>query len=136
MEVLVPAFAWGVVPVLHKNILKEISGPSLMIISGVIYTIGIFIIAIFHSKALEKDFQKIRMQYIFMITLTTILGMIISNYIYFRVLEKEKSYIVSALIATSPLITLFIAVIVFNEEVSLKHLIGVLSIILGIYLLV
>lgn len=131
---LLAALIWGTTPIIHKHFLSSISASSLMIISGAVYAIGIFILAFTHRKSLKRDLTSLQPKHLVFIALTSIVGAIFANYIYLHALQKEKSYIVSALVATYPLITLLLAAYFLHEPVTIKGFVGVVMIISGIYL--
>lgn len=132
---LLVALIWGISPIVYKHVLTNISATSLMIINGAVYAIGILILAVTHQQTLRKDLKALQPKHIAMISLTSIISAIIANYLYFHALQREKSYIVSALIATYPLITVVLAAYFLHEPVTMKGFVGVVMIIMGIYLL-
>ena len=93
------------------------------------------IYATFHTTTLKNDFKKATIYEYMIIGFTFLLTAFLANILYFSVLAKNKSFVVSALIYTSPIFTLILAWWVLKEDINIYGLIGVLFIVTGIILI-
>jgi len=58
----------------------------------------------------------------------------VGEYLYFKVLHDHKAYLITAVLAAYPLITLAISYWFFEEKIDLAHIVGTLLIVGGIIL--
>jgi drug/metabolite transporter (DMT)-like permease len=58
----------------------------------------------------------------------------VGEYLYYKVLHDHKTYLITAILATYPIITLAISYWFFEEKIELTHIIGSLLIVGGIIL--
>jgi len=58
----------------------------------------------------------------------------VGEYLYFKVLHNHKAYLITAVLAAYPLITLAISYWFFEEKIELAHIIGSIFIVGGIIL--
>jgi len=85
-----------------------------------------------------KDFHKIRNDKtaLFLLVFITFCIFIVIDYTTFELLKIHKAYLIEAVIAVYPLITMLFGYLILNETVSYTHFLGALFIITGIVLLV
>lgn len=69
---------------------------------------------------------------IFLLALAAIVFSFIGNVIYFNLLNNYDSYIVLALVSSSPIFTLFISYVVYKENITTTTIVGILLVIIGI----
>ena len=69
------------------------------------------------------------------IMLSALMIFIVGDYVFLTVLDNNKSYIVTSIIASYPLITVFFGYLIFNDQVKAEHFAGILMVVLGIILL-
>ena len=72
------------------------------------------------------------MKQVFLIAITVILGGFFANLLYFIILNKHESSVVSALIYSSPVFTLVLAMLFAKEKVSIVGIMGIILITLGV----
>lgn len=133
---IVISFLWGVGPVLQKYILNSINPKTLLLFNGLAYMICLFFYSVYHRGELYQDVTKNMNLRLFLIIMLsgTIVGFF-ANLLYFYVLHKKDSYIINALVCSSPLFTLIIAYLFLKEKVQLSGFIGVMCIIIGVVLI-
>jgi len=131
---LLIAFLWGIQPICHKYLEKDIDFLSLFIITWIFSTIIIFIIFITHFDNVYTTFRKITNKDIFIIFVIA-LTIIISKFLYFKIIYNYDVTIFSSICYSSPLFTLILAYFLLNENINLQQIIGILSILLGSILL-
>ena len=136
MDMLVPtslmvAFLWGVQPIVHKYVLKNIDPKTIMIVGGAFYVACLLVFAIRYRGTLRKDWAKLDPVTVCLIGASAVLTGFVANLLYFFVLKKHDSYVVSALIYAAPAFTLLLAWLVLHEKVRKIGAIGVVLVVLG-----
>lgn len=140
---LTVAMLWGVVPIIHKWLLKDSSAKGtqndgsidwklIMVIGGFSYFVCLFAFTLWHQKDLRKNLASLTPRAILWIMIGSVVGGFLANLIYFLVLKRHDSFIVSALIYCSPVFTLILAYLLLQEQVRAFGVIGVLLITAGI----
>ena len=128
---------YGFTPLLHKHILEHISAESHILFSTIFYfTLVILVYIFFFQDSVKKDFSII-MKKPYLIGLIFIYAaalLFIGEYLYFKVLHNHKAYLITAVLAAYPLITLAISYWFFEENIELTHIVGTLLIVGGIIL--
>lgn len=130
------SFIWGITPIVHKYIFSTVTmSPHTMIVSGAIfYFICAMIYFAYYRKEVIEPLAALGPKtYMLMIT-TAVLGFF-ANYLYFNVISKHASYLVSALIFSSPFFTLIFAYFFLKEDISLLSAVGVSLIVVGVIVL-
>ena len=128
-------FIYGITAIMHKLHLEKCDISTLFVIYGLVYTMGIIVIAAMNMPKIKKDMQTLKLSNYFAIGLTAFAGLFIANYLYMYLLKHHQSYLISALISASPLITLLVAYFFLKEEVTLTAAIAVFLIVFGVILL-
>jgi drug/metabolite transporter (DMT)-like permease len=131
LALLVSAF-WGVSPVIHKVLLQNFHPASMVVFSAPVYIAAVIIYASFHTDILQNDLKKATIYQFFLIGLTFVLTALIANILYFTVLLHNKSFVISALVYTSPIFTLILASLFLKETVNIYGFIGVCLVVIGI----
>jgi len=129
------SFLWGIGNVIHKHLLDDISGLSLMLYSSIIYAVCIIATAVYNKSIIIKDYKKIDLRIASILFFTTVLTTYFSNVLYFYILKSHETSIISALVYSSPVFTVIFAYLFLNERLSLCGLIGIFMIILGTILI-
>jgi drug/metabolite transporter (DMT)-like permease len=129
------SFLWGIGNVIHKHLLEDISGLSLMLYSSIIYAVCIIATAVYNKSIIIKDYKKIDLRIASILFFTTVLTTYFSNVLYFYILKSHETSIISALVYSSPVFTVIFAYLFLNERLSLCGLIGIFMIILGTILI-
>ena len=129
---LVLSFLWGVLPIVHKFLLRKYDKLSIMILFALTYFICILFLVTTTHKQLVKDIAKMPIFDAFVIIVTSFITGFMANLTYYYVISKHESYIVEALISCSPLFTLVFAYFLLEENITFIGVIGVLLITLGV----
>jgi uncharacterized membrane protein len=128
---------FGSTPLLHKHILEHISPESHILFSTIIYfTLVILVYIFFFQDSVKRDFS-ILLKKPYLIGLIFIYAaalLFIGEYLYFKVLHDNKTYLITSILAAYPLITLAISYWFFEEKIELTHIVGSLLIVGGIIL--
>lgn len=135
MSVVVPAmfisFCWGVQPIIHKYLLHNISSETMMIVSSIAYFVCVLIYFLIYKTKVIKEVKRLSWKQVFWICITSIVAAFLTNIIYFKILKKHASYIVSALIYSSPVFTFLVAYMLLHEKITPYGFIGVVLMILA-----
>lgn len=128
------SFLWGFSPILHKVALREISSHSAMIVGSVFYTVCLVIYAFVFRKVIIHDVGHMTSHpWIFCyLAFTAIVCGFLTNIIYFSILKKYDSHIISALIYSSPVFTLIMAYLLLQERITVQGFFGVVFITIGV----
>jgi len=126
------SFLWGLAPVIHKLVLKNVNPITVFILSGVIYAFVMVFFMAWHTDTLKKDIPKIELRDLGLIAFASIIDAFLANLLYYNVLRDHESYIVSALIFSSPVFTLLLGYLFLQEKITLMGALGVFLIILGV----
>ena len=134
IALLVSAF-WGVAPVIHKVLLHKFDPASMMVFSAPFYVFALAIYTCFYTNTLAKQWSSATVTDLLAIGFTSILTAFIANILYFTVLAKNKSFVISALVYTSPIFTLVLAWLFLKENINLYGISGVLLVFIGVLLI-
>ena len=140
MMSLIVSLLYGISPVLYRYISTihpyEIHAFTLLLISASVFFVCTLMCYVFHSGRVKHDLNNLykNKNALIMLLLSSILSVFIANLLYFMVLNKSntKSYIVSALVFTSPLFTLMLSYIFLEEDITYTALFSVGLIVAGI----
>lgn len=128
---------YGSTPLLHKHILEHISAESHIFFSTMFYfSLMILGYILFFQDSVKRDFSiLIKKPYLFVLIFLYSAALIfVGEYLYFKVLQDHKAYIITAVLAAYPLITLAISYWFFEEKIEHAHIVGTLLIVGGIIL--
>lgn len=138
LECFTASTIYGITPLMEKYILKFIEIESFIILNGLLVflfcaTYWIF----FHKNRMWKDIETVKNSptLIVLLALTSFLIYIVANFFYMYVIKHHKTYLVTAIIASYPIVTVILGYLLFNEDITLTHMLGVFFVIGGIVLL-
>ena len=137
-ETLITLLLFAISPVVNKYLLQFISVKSLVLLTGMAYILtSSLLLFLFYDNEIEKDILHLfkNGKYLWLILLILPLMHIITHYFYFSLIRDYKTYFVTALVASYPLLTALFGYLVLNETISLIHVIGILFIVTGVSLL-
>lgn len=124
-------FLWGFSSVIHKLLLNKYSPVSLLIISSVFYFSCVIIYFCNNTELVLRDLYRISHRDMFIVAMNAIVTGFLANRLYLDVLQKQDSYIITALISTSPLFTLILAYLLLKEKIKFYGVLGVFLIVIG-----
>lgn len=131
------SFVWGATPIVHKYIFNSyafMTPETMLVFGGILYFI--FTLCYFgcnKAKVIEP-LRKLPLPVFALMVLTALVGFL-ANYLYFNVIGKHASYLVSGLIFSSPFFTLILSYMLLKEEISLTSFTAILLIVIGIIML-
>lgn len=128
------AFIFGVSPIIHKYIFNNVPTltPQLMFIfGGITYFLFTLVYAISEKQSIITNIKTIPLSIIALFLFGASISFY-ANYLYFNIISKNPSHLVSSLIFISPLFTLILSYFLLKEEISLMSVIGILLIVVGV----
>lgn len=126
------SFLWAVQPVLHKFLLNKLAPQTVMITSNIIYSICISLYAYYYRDVLTSDYNKLTSKEFHLIIFSSLVCSFLSTILYFNLMKKYKSNIVTALTYTSPIFTIVLAYYLLNEQINYQSIVGIICIFIGI----
>jgi len=86
-------------------------------------------------KIIKNDIRNISLTDVGILGITSISAGFLANYLYFTVLRKYESSLVSALIYSCPIFTLLLANFYLSEKIDNYGIFGILFVVLGVGLI-
>ena len=128
------AFLWGISPVLFKFILQK-NLPSYIIIffqAFVYLCSSIIYIIVYEHNDIYTDIQQ-NIKYIPLLMIISFFSVYVANMLYILALENKANVnIMSIIISLAPVITLISSLLILQETLSIKELIGFFIILIGL----
>jgi drug/metabolite transporter (DMT)-like permease len=135
---LIVAAIFGLTPILNKFILGSITVETLMIVSGVLFGLiaaayGVFCCA----DKVTADLRTIAAAPYLggLVALSAVLIFVVANYLYLSAIRDHATYLVTAITASYPLVTVVAGALLFREAISVAQFVGVLMIVGGVWVL-
>jgi drug/metabolite transporter (DMT)-like permease len=107
---------------------------TMLVVGGILYFI--FTMCYFgcnRAKVMEP-LKQLPLPIFVLMGITALVGFL-ANYLYFNVIGKHASYLVSALIFSSPFFTLVLSYMLLKEDISITSFIAIILIVVGIIML-
>lgn len=123
---LVVAFLWGVQPHFQKMLLTSIPRSSLMVLSGFLYFASTLVFL--KPSRFFSDVLKLNIYGLLRLLAISVVCGFFANRLYYVLLEKHSSLLVSTLVFTAPLFTALIDI----WNVSFRHVVGTLLTVAGV----
>ena len=128
---LLVALLWAIGIIINKKIITYLNSPALALtLTSIIATITCIIYVLVY----ERQNIEISWKIILLVLAAGTIGSFLPNIIFFNLLKKNPSYLVAALAYTTPLIVLLITVFYYRERLDVRHVIGVVLIVMGVIL--
>lgn len=134
---LLIAFLYGVKTVVHRFVIKNVSTAFIMLISAIVYGVSVlFYSVMFKSKDIKMDWKKHK-KYVWILGLTTFLGLFVANILYFYVIKHTVNInYASIFMALYPVVTVIFAALILNESLNSMQMIGFSMILIGIMIMI
>jgi len=129
---------YGITPLLNKHILEHISVEGYIFMSSLLYFLtAVIIYLIFFRNTFNNDFSVLKSKpYLAgLIMLYSFSILFVTEYLYFKVLRNNKAYLLTALLASYPLVTIGLSYLFFKEAIEFAHIIGAVLIIMGVIII-
>jgi drug/metabolite transporter (DMT)-like permease len=106
-----------------------------MLVSGIINVLLIVALSIYLKNDVLADLKKITFRDAVILVCLPIFTVFVANIIYYYILKKHESSLVSAITYSSPAFTLILAYLFLNERLDIYGLSGIFAIIAGVILI-
>lgn len=103
----------------------------LFIFGGITYFLFTIVYALYEKQPILDNIKTIPLPIVALFIIGGFMTFF-ANYLYFNIISKNASYLVSSLIFISPLFTLVLSYLLLNEQITLMSVIGVLFIVSGV----
>lgn len=125
------SFLWAIPPITQKSIMTHVSMQTMMLISSITYFVCMIIYSAFFATTIKSDLAKLTSGKTLILVATTVVCTFASSLLYYHLLKGNEARHVTALTATTPMFTLFLAVLFLNGAITSYGVIGVLLIVIG-----
>lgn len=128
------AFCWSIVPIISKTILNDIPATSLFLMFYLTVSFIVILYTIYNWHNIKLPIEKINTKIVIKILIIVLIGNLIADYLYYHVLEKNETYLVTIITSVAPIFTILLAYFYLNEKINLIKWIGIIFTIFGITL--
>jgi transporter family protein len=129
------AIIWGIIPIIHKLLLNDISYHTIIIFSAITFFVASLIYSYIYYKDIYNDINKQNNKIIYII-FCAFLGLFLANILYYNALKHTNNVsIITTITALYPLVTLLLSYFILYEKISIINFIGIILIMIGIILL-
>lgn len=132
---LLVALLWGTVPIFHKYLLVKMPYEFVILAASVAYTVAAAIFASFHWTKISAALPNIKAYQILVLLFIGVVAGFAANVMYFILLHRNDSTIVTALTYTAPIFTATLAYYFLSEKLTKKDIISVAIIVVGVIIL-
>lgn len=134
---LVVSFLFGVTPITHKYLFNKhpISKETLITSGAFFYFLCALIYFLVHREKVILDVKKLPTSSLVIMASSAVFSGFLANYLYFKAIQHSSSYVVSALIFSSPMFTFVLAYLILNEDITFRNAFGVACIVVGVIIL-
>jgi drug/metabolite transporter (DMT)-like permease len=129
---------YGITPLLNKHILEHISVEGYILFSTIVYFFAAVVAYfIFFRNTFNGDYSVLKSKpYLGALIAVYALSLLfVTEYLYFKVLRNNKAYLLTALLASYPLVTIGLSYLFFKESIEFVHIIGAVLIVMGVILI-
>jgi len=136
ISAFIVAIIWGITPIIYKSILNDLSYHTILIFSALTFFIASIFYTFIYYKEISLDIKLYPHKLIY-ITLYAFIGLFISNILYHYAIKHTNNIaIIITITSIYPLITLILSYYILYEDISVRNIIGILLIIIGIVFLI
>ena len=134
---LIVSFLFGITPITHKYLfsIHPISKETMITSGAFFYFLCALVYFIVNRKKVILDVKRLPSSSLAIMACSAVFSGFLANYLYFKAIQHSSSYVVSALIFSSPMFTFALAYFILKEEVTYRSALGVFCIVLGVILL-
>lgn len=138
LECGIVSIIFGLMPVLNKYILEFIQVESFIVLSGLLFFVLVIgYLMVFDVRPVIADITTMNRNVVVWgaLGVTAILTFLVANYFYLGAIRDNNTYLVTAIVASYPMITALFGYLFLGEAMTAGHLVGVGAIVFGIVML-
>jgi drug/metabolite transporter (DMT)-like permease len=131
------SFLWGASPVIQRYLMttRPLSPETLMVFGSAIYFLCTLIYFFANKSKIVGEISQASWKTLCIMLISGIFVGFIANYLYYKVIRNNTSYIIAALVFSAPFFTVILSYIFLKEELTFASGLGVVLIVIGIVLL-
>ncbi|GAX83304.1 hypothetical protein CEUSTIGMA_g10730.t1 [Chlamydomonas eustigma] len=115
-------------------VLKGYHAATIIVLSSIFFILGSITYAVLHRKRVLQDLRDVDVYILARIAFAALVCGFLSNILWISLLKAHPVYVVTALSATTPIVTIILAALVLSEPVTIIHVIGILFMAVGAFL--
>ena len=129
---LLVALFWGISPIAHKKLLNDMDTKFVLITSGLFYTLCLLFYTFYYWNDFKQEYSKVEYKNLYYLAIISFILSFIPNILYFYLLKKHDTSVVSALINSAPIFTVLVSFFILGDKINKFEIAGIILIILGI----
>jgi drug/metabolite transporter (DMT)-like permease len=131
------SFLWGASPVIQRFLMstRPLSPETLMVFGSAIYFLCTAIYFAFNRRKILSELSIVSWKTLSIMIVSGVFVGFVANYLYYKVIRNNTSYIVAALVFSAPFFTVILSYLFLKEELTFLSGLGVFLIVAGIILL-
>jgi uncharacterized membrane protein len=128
------AFLWATLSTVHKLLLSQLSHPTVLLLTSIVYTVMAFGYTLgTQMDKLKVDFANhLTLKNVSILVVSTITAGFLANVLYYRLMESYDSHLVTALVYSSPVFATILAWLVLKEKIAVQTVIGIVITFIGL----
>ena len=130
---IIVACIWGINPIFEKLALKNVTPYSVITIRFIFTAVCLAAFTLMSGRL--DELVRVDGRSLFWIILSGLLGGLIGLFLFFVALKQEDTSKVVPIVATFPMFTALYAYFLLGEAITLKRLIGIMFVVLGVILI-
>lgn len=136
-ESLLIVLIFGSIPIVTKYILQHIQVKSFIAFSYVVYfgLVLLYVTAMGYEDIYSDLVTMNKKRVLYPLLLLCVISSIIATFLYNRLLQTNKVYLVASITSVYPAIAVILGYLLLNETITFPHMIGVFMCIFGVCLL-
>jgi len=131
MDVVPVAFLWSLAVLAQKQSLSHVKPETSFVVITLTHTVLLLTYLAFNWKTISSDFANVGGK-LSLILLAGVFASFIGNLWYYSLLNRMDSSVVSSVISTVPMFVVLLSYLLFRDKITVKQLVGVMIIIIGI----
>ena len=123
---------WGLQHILYKHLTQKKNIITLMFLYAFLNFLFVSVLVFINFQETYNDIITLDFFEVSVILFIVIFTIVISNYIFQNILKNNDTYIITALVYSSPIFTLLISYFFLSENIDFLGILGVILITSGI----
>jgi drug/metabolite transporter (DMT)-like permease len=128
---IIICFLWGLNPVLHKILLKDLNENAILIYTSMLNFVMMLGFAYANREAVVDTIKKLTLTHVLVMAAMAGLCEFLGNYFYSLTLQNNTSFVTVSLTSLYPIFTMFLGYLILNESVTKYSFVGLIFIIIG-----
>ncbi len=126
-------FLWGSAPLFEKLGLSDVDPLTGVLIRSTAVTLVLFVLFLFTGRV--QELSKLSLRSISLFAASGIMAGLLGQYAYFCVLKGGMASKVVPIVASYPLVTAILSILILREGITLQRVAGIILAVIGIALI-